>query len=301
MKGGTFEEKNVDSRHLTGLLLSLAAFTLWTGGDSLAKHLSNVGMPPILLVGLSGLLCCLFLAAKAATKESLRRLWPTSPKWVVLRAIINLFTGVCFYSAYRTLPLANAYVVEFVGPLLVALGAAIFFKEKLSILKGAIILMGFVGAVIAVDPSLLSAQGGGMGYLFSIAGTLLMTANQLILRRISGKETPEAIMFASNLLSVLFFLLPQVTTALSFSAMDYLCLAVFSTLSLSGFYMFLASLERTTSANAAFAQYWQIVPGALIGTVVWDTLPTTQLLVGAAIIIAAGILLARETHKNNPD
>ena len=68
--------------------------------------------------------------------------------------VVSELTGRVFYSSALALtPLASSTMILQATPLVVVVGAAVLFKEKVSALRWAAVLLGFVGVLIIVDPA----------------------------------------------------------------------------------------------------------------------------------------------------
>ena len=68
--------------------------------------------------------------------------------------MISEVTGRVFYSSALALtPLASSTMILQATPLVVVIGAAVLFKEKVSALRWAAVLLGFFGVLIIIDPS----------------------------------------------------------------------------------------------------------------------------------------------------
>ena len=76
-------------------------------------------------------------------------------KWHILRAIFTSLTIGCTYYAYRHLPLTVATSIGLSGPLFTSLLAAVFLKERLTLHKIGMILIGYLGVLLVVSKDFL--------------------------------------------------------------------------------------------------------------------------------------------------
>jgi drug/metabolite transporter (DMT)-like permease len=68
-------------------------------------------------------------------------------------------------------------------------------------------------------------------------------------------------------------------------------------LSVAGNLFYSFALKHTTAANVAQFHYTQIITGAIIGYLMWQSVPTPFLIVGSVIIIASGLYIATRARK----
>ena len=89
------------------------------------------------------------------------------------------------YSTYY-LPLTTLYSIIFTIPLLLTIGGAIFLKEKVSWRRYLATIIGFIGAIIAIDP--FSNEFSKIGIL-AIIMPFLPAASYLIVRKYGQQES----------------------------------------------------------------------------------------------------------------
>jgi drug/metabolite transporter (DMT)-like permease len=73
--------------------------------------------------------------------------------------VVSEVIGRVFYSSALALtPLASSTMILQATPLVVVVGAAVLFKEKVSALRWAAVLLGFFGVLIIVDPVVIASH-----------------------------------------------------------------------------------------------------------------------------------------------
>jgi len=92
------------------------------------------------------------------------------------------------YSTYY-LPLTTLYSIIFTIPLLLTIGGAIFLKENVSWRRYLATSIGFIGAIIAIDP--FSSEFTEIG-IIAIIMPLFPTASYLIVRKYGYQEIGRA-------------------------------------------------------------------------------------------------------------
>lgn len=289
--------------HALPSVLAIITFTLWSCCDALIKIASGYGAPPSLpMIYLGyGLAFCL-LVKVAVRRKSFKSLWPKKPRVVFLRSAISMVATFSFITAYMKLALSEAYVVGFIAPFCITLGASFFLKEELSLKKVIVVLVGFLGCVIAVIPELIEAQSDGqrdivIGYIAAFSGALSFSAVQLFSRKLVKSESPESILFNAGAIvgtagTCIFIFTPA---TVQFEA--YIYLAPVILFNVIAAFSLLYAHKIGSAANVSLFHYWELVMGAMFGYVIWGTLPTIHLIVGAIIIVLSGIYMMSLDRK----
>lgn len=126
---------------------------------------------------------------------------------VIMQAVLWVVNGLCFFHALKYLSASVAVVVFFCHPVLVAITAAVTFKEKLT----SRLIFGLVSAVTGVIciSGLLGGVGvmSSLGLLFIIISALLYTIYSLISQRSVVMVSPMAITNSLAIVGVVILLL----------------------------------------------------------------------------------------------
>jgi len=278
--------------------MSLTAFTLWSIADTLVKLSSDYGFTAfssMIFLGFGSAFC--LVIRKIFLKEQFSSLLPKSPIIVSFRALLSTIAVFCFYTAYMNLTLSEAYVVEFLAPFLISIGAAFFMHEKLSLKKLLIILLGFIGCVIAVAPELIIAlthEGKGnilIGYLAVFAGTFLFVSVQLISRKIIKTESPYPIIFiASTFIGVAGIIMSDVNLS-QIKTEAFLYITFVPILNVIAAILMLKAHKIGEATTVSIFHYWQLVMGSIAGFIIWNSIPSNYLIIGSTIVVIAGIYM----------
>jgi drug/metabolite transporter (DMT)-like permease len=201
--------------------------------------------------------------------------------------------------------LTDAYAVFMSAPLLVALLSRVVLKEQISPLRWLSILIGLVGVIIAIKPTgaeLISAAG-----LAALATALFYAINVLSIRSLHPDDPAEAVVFWNIFGMAIIASVFALPNWVSVQPQDWLLIAlVGATGALAQHLLTLAFRMAPASVVAPF-EYTALIWGALIDLTVFHHVPALHVLVGAAVVTAAGIGLVAEdrfknnTHKAEPD
>ena len=105
-------------------------------------------------------------------------------KHVISRTIFELLGAVFFVTAIALTPLSSASAILQITPLLVTIGAVIFFREKVGWRRWSAVFVGFIGVLLILRPGF----GGFMpASIFALIGAVFLAARDLATRAMKVK------------------------------------------------------------------------------------------------------------------
>jgi drug/metabolite transporter (DMT)-like permease len=172
--------------------------------------------------------------------------------------------------------------------------ASVFLREKVGWQRWSAVLVGFAGVVIALGPS---AATFGWPVLAPLVGSILY-AIFLTLTRVL-RSTPDTVMAAWQVASGLVIGLvatPFVWTPL-IVWYDGLLLGMLGALALIAIIGVNRSLAVAPASVVVPYQYTMIVWAVVMGFAFFGNVPSVEMLIGAAIIVAAGLFIFFREQK----
>ena len=117
--------------------------------------------------------------------------WPHrlfTPLWGLhlTRAALFTFGFSLYYTAFPFMGLAELTAIFFAAPLFTALLATVFLGERIGLQRMACLLLGFVGVIIAMNPT---SDAFHWVALFPLACAVSYAFSQIIARRIGDRDT----------------------------------------------------------------------------------------------------------------
>lgn len=274
--------------NLRGSLLMVAAMLGFALEDMFIKLLA--GALPVgqilMLLGLGGgLVFTLMARARGETLWSPDFLQPA----VIARNLGEVVGTGGFIIAVALSPLATATAIAQSIPLLVTLGAALFFAEPVGWRRWSAICAGLVGVLLVIRPG---AEGFTPMSLFALVGAIGLAGRDLASRRV-----PRAI--SSTKLSVYAFLvLVPVGYAMVLVAGDSLVrpgppqmamLAGAVTIGVTAYYMLTAATRMGEVSVIAPYRYTRLIFALVIAVSIFGERPDALTYLGATIIVGSGI------------
>jgi len=286
------------NNNLIAGMLAACTFLLWTLGDACLKTVV-ADIPTgqsIAILGLSAAFVIMLFVLFTKNTHKLK-VKAKSIKILLLLGVIQFLDTLTWLWALPLLPLANIYMMGFLSPMLIAILAAIFFKEELGIKRFLAIAAGFTGVVIAINPTgVMTGEYPLLGYAFAFASAFATVVTMLVVKKVH--EPTEALAVWIRLIMVVLTLfLTCPTQYIALSSKDLLALIGAGALFGTGWKLLVDAYKHANAAFVAPYQYTRILFGGVIGYILWQDEPTIRLIIGCAIIIAAGIYLMRLEKK----
>ncbi|MBV6636583.1 MAG: DMT family transporter [Mameliella sp.] len=236
-----------------------------------------------------------WLAMRGDLKTGLKAKHPVLHVW---RGLIGVTAMGCGFAALGLLPLPEVTALGFAAPMLTVLLAALLLGERLRLFRLSAVVLGLVGVCIVLWPRLTldSVDDAAMlGVALVLASAVMRALAQIQIRRMVAVEETSAIVFYFSLTATGFSLL---TLPFGWVVPDAHVLAMLVGAGLIGgvAQIFITSAYRFAGAAVvAPFDYASILFAILFGYVFFDEVPTVMVLVGSAIVIAAGgIIIWRE-------
>ena len=279
------------SARLAGIGLMLFGVFMFSFGDALGKYLVatySVGQLLWLRACAALVLLLPIIWRQRAAFLQLERPWLQ-----LLRVILSTLEVVAFFLATVYLPLADVITYYLACPIFVTALSAIVLRERVGWRRWSAVLIGFCGVLIALRPS---TQTVSWPALIALGGSISFAFLMLITR--SLRATPDIVLASTQfigtfalgaLLSPFGWVTPSIGSLGLFAAAG--CVSVAALLCVN------RSLKLAPASVVVPYQYSMIVWAVMFGYFVWGDVPQPSTIIGAAIIIGAGIYIFWREQK----
>ena len=230
----------------------------------------------------------LFALIGAGRKGNLSELRTTHPIPIAIRSISTVASACLFFYAFRELALAEVFVFVGLTPIMAALLTPTVLKERVNARAWVALLAGFVG-IICLFPN--GVAGISAGHAIAFAACLTGVVSMVMARLVGKSENkPLALLFYPHLL---MFVAMLVVLPFVFKPMTAFELGI------AGIYSALLFVGHIVMPVMNVQFLWMVGYGALV----FSEVPSFNVILGAAIVIASCIYLihnANMVEKNNP-
>jgi drug/metabolite transporter (DMT)-like permease len=285
--------------NLRGALLMILAMAGFAVEDAFVKTVTRtVPMGQVLIyIGAGGGLAFSALATRAGYCALSRSFWHPM---VLLRNAGEIVGTAAFVTALTLIPLSLASALLQANPLFVALGAIVFFGERVGWRRWVAITIGLIGVLIILRPGL---DGFRPEALFGLVAPLGLALRDLVTRHGPGGVHPLQTSAWG------FFMLVPVGAAMLWlsggpvrlgAAEGGLVLGALL-LGMVGYYALTLAVRLGEIGFVTPFRYTRLVFGLAIGWGLFGERLDTATLVGAAIVVGSGLYtLLRERRMRPP-
>jgi len=224
-------------------------------------------------------------------------LLPQNTALVIGRSVVGFFSLYFYFLAIKFTPLVNATLLQSTTPIFIPFLAFFIFRKKITLRILLIVIAGFVGITMVLNPGNGSLNSGDLIALFS---GLLSALSTVIIKILNDKN--ESIKVVLLYYLVITTAIMGVWTAPTF-VMPSGKLWIFLVLSgafYAGFQLLLIfSVKYASTTVISPFIYLAVVFSGIIDWIVWKEVPHVITVVGAVIVIGAAIVstIHHSEHK----
>ena len=214
----------------------------------------------------------------------------------LFRSLSGLVGNLLFFYSLHRIPVADVTVISMAVPIFSSILAIIFLKEIIGWRRWTAIIFGFLGVIIAVDPS----TDIKMASIIAVIATFMWSTTIIFLRILGKTENPVKTVFYFMLISVIctsffqpfYWKEPSLKILLLFVGLGT---CAFATQILMTY-----ALQKAQASIVSPFNYTGILWAILFDLLIWNVSPFINTIIGGIIITISGIyIFHRETKKSN--
>ena len=286
---------------LRGIIFKVMSVCMFMGMASLVKA-ASADVPPGQAVFFRSFFALPIILGWLAIRHELRDGWKTkNPLGHFWRGLVGTSAMGLGFTGLGLLPLPEVTAIGYAAPLLVVVFAAMFLNEDVRAFRLSAVALGMVGVLIVLSPrlsvgaSLNSSET--LGAVVVLMGAVLAALAQVFVRKLVATESTAAIVFWFTITSSIMalFTLPWGWVVPPWQVALMLVMA--GLLGGIGQILLTSSYRFADASLVAPFDYTSMILALLIGYFIFDEVPTGTMLVGAGIVIAAGVLIIWRERK----
>jgi drug/metabolite transporter (DMT)-like permease len=275
-------------RSTTGILLMTLAMLSIPAVDGLAKYRSAAYSP--LFLGWARYAVAALIVLPIAAFRHGGRVFPAEGRVShVLRTLFLVVSMTLYFLALARIPLATAISAFFIGPIAAVVLSVFVLKERMTSPKAASLVLGFVGALVILRPG----TEINPGILLAFAAGLCFGIYLVVTRLAAQRSDPVSTLAFQCAIGTLL-LTPQAIA--TWAVPQWGDLVFFLALGMISAFSHLLSIAAFRFAEASILAplvYLELIGAALIGYYAFAEIPDAFTLIGAGLIIAAGLILLK--------
>jgi drug/metabolite transporter (DMT)-like permease len=195
------------------------------------------------------------------------------------------------------LPLPEVTAIGYAAPILTVVFAAMFLGEEVRLFRISAVALGMLGVLIVVYPRLTVLSGGGAGYAQAFGASLVLGSAvfaalaQVFVRKLVQAEKTATIVFWFSVTATLLSLLTLPFGWVWPTAQEAGLLIGAGLLGGLGQIFLTSSYREADASLVAPFDYVSMIFALLIGWFVFREVPTPTMLLGAGLVVLAGIAI----------
>ena len=251
-------------------------------------------MPLFQVIFLRGLGTTILLAIFVQMTTGLRPSWPRRDRPLIAgRTLAEIAAMVTFTLALTNMAIANATAILAALPLVVTLGAALVFGDKVGWRRLSAICIGFVGVLLIVQPG---TDGFNIWSLLVLLSVLVITARDLFTRAFSpAVPTMTVAVLTAGAVCLVGGVLSLFTPWVALDLREAALIAAAAVLIIGGYVFGIMVMRVGEVGFVSPFRYTSLIFALILGLVVFDEFPNALALIGGVIVVSTGIFtLLRE-------
>ena len=208
------------------------------------------------------------------------------PKLQFLRSVALMMATTLFFFAFSRLGLAEASAIFNISPVLITLGAFLFLREQIGPRRVIGILVSLLGALIIIRP------GSGVFTIYAIlplGAAIFYSTYSLATRFVGTDESPWTSLFYSAIFGAICYSIYIVFNWNPMSNNALLLTIIIGLFGTAGHICLIRALTLGEASLVAPFIYTNLLFTTIWGFVLFGNFPDFWTIVGALIIVAAGI------------
>jgi drug/metabolite transporter (DMT)-like permease len=277
------------SANARGIILMVAASGAFVINDSLFK-MASTELPVFQALFLRGVAAAIWCLPMVFITRSAHRMGMIFDRWALLRNVFEIIAVFCFLNALARIPIADITAIGQLSPMLLLIGAAVIFRERLGVTRIALILVGFAGAMLIAQP-----QSGSISpfMVLGLIAAVAMAGRDMVARMVPTAVPGPVVAYGA----VIMVMLASLVATVLFDDWVAPSIEVLGILAASGVFLmfgqlfiFLTFRAAPVSVVAPFlysATLWAL----LLGLVMFGDFPNALAIAGIGLILVSGVLL----------
>lgn len=274
------------------ILLAVLAVACFGAMDASVKAISPLtGTVPALWARYGGQMLVVLILVAPRLRSVARSQYP---KLQIARSLLLMTATGFFFTALGKVGLAEATAVMSLNPVLITLGGALFLGEALGPRRIFAIAAALIGALIVIRPG---SDVFAPAALLPLGSAVCFASYTLLTRRLGANEDVWTSLFYTGFVGsiVMTCLVPFHWTPLT--AKSATLMVMISCFGTAGQLMLIRALSQAEAGLLAPFNYTGLVLAVLWGVVFFNEFPDRWTLVGALVIVGAGLYVwHRETR-----
>ncbi|HSV51677.1 MAG TPA: DMT family transporter [Burkholderiaceae bacterium] len=287
---------NRSTHALAGIALVVAATACFATLDTTTKRIS-LSVPVLMALWFRYFFQAAVTTVVVLPLRGRAVLRTAHPKFQCLRGVLLLLSSLFAFFSLKYMPVGEFTAIVMITPLVITLFAATALKERVSLMRWALVAGGFAGTMIIIRPS---RDDFDWALLLPLGLVISNAWFQTLTSKLAKTEDPMTMHFYTGWVGTLLasLALPFVWTPLD-SWTLWAGLVLMGTMGTVGHFMLILAYARTPAATLTPFLYAQIGFAMLGGWLVFAHVPDKLSLIGILMVAVCGAVGAWLTVRES--
>ena len=202
----------------------------------------------------------------------------------VWRGVLHSGAVTLWFFAMARIPIADVTAMNYMAPIYVTIGAALFLGERLALRRLGAIAFALLGVIIVLRPGFREI---GAGHMAMVLATLFFGASYLLAKRLTD-EMPAGLVVVLLSVIVTIALLPMALVVwVPPSGFDLIILFLVACIATLGHYTMTLAFKATSISVTQPVTFLQLVWAVTLGVVVFGEAVDPFVVLGGGIILGS--------------
>jgi len=221
------------------------------------------------------------------------RLYNAQAVW--WRGLVACLTSIFVALSFVKLPLAEAAALIFMSPIFLTAFAPLLLKEHVGFYRWLAVVLGLIGALFMIQPG---TPAFNSWVVIPLIAAMCSGYRDVLTRRMGTHDSATTVMFYTSVVAVAGGALTLPFGTHWPSLHHWVLFAIGGTFVSLAHLLIVISLQLAAGAVVSPLKYLSLIWAAIIGYFVWGDIPGKFKILGAVMVIVAGLLiLYRETRN----
>lgn len=271
-----------DARPVTAIFWMLVTGLCFIAVTALVKYMGE-GIPPAEMAFLRYLLGLVFLVPALG---ALRQARLTARQWKLFgaRGVLHGLGVICWFYAMTRIPIADVTAMNYLSPIYVTIGAALFLGEKLAFRRIAAVILAMIGALIILRPGFREVSSGHFAMIF----TAIAFGGSYLTAKVMADEVSPAVVVAMLSIFVTIVLAPFALANWVWpSWWELFLLFLIACFAVGGHYTMTMAFAAAPVTVTQPVTFTQLIWAVLLGYFVFDETVDVWVILGGLVILGS--------------
>ena len=283
----------INNKFITVTLLAISA-TLFGSFMGAGVKLLSDDLHPIIICFYRCLMGLIIITPFVA-RNNFRALQTDNMRLQIFRALINIISMICWFSAIGMMHFEKATALGFTTPLFTTVLAVLILGEVIRFHRTAALLLGFIGILIIIRPGYVPFE---FGTILMLIASLSFSFVLIFVKKLSATDSSLTIIFYHLLyMTPVFFIL----SLFYWQTITFDQIIIFSLMGASGLLSHWCLAQAFKMSDTTFVmplQFTKLIWASLIGLFIFAEQPDIWTWIGGIIIFISVVYITyREAFK----